>query len=531
MPTKSAQQLPLVAEGLLNPAAYPEVTLSIELIQTRMSFVFLTDNHVYKIKKEVNLGYLDYTALEKRRFFCYKEVALNRRLSPEVYLGVVSISGDNGRVVVEGEGEPLEYAVKMQRLPQDRMMDILLPQHKVSYGMIASLADKLVGFHNRAETNKTISSVGGLDVIKQNTRENFTQTEKYIARTISAERYDGIRAYTSDFITNKASLFRDRVKKGRIRDCHGDLRAAHVCFTDGISIYDCIEFDDTFRYVDVASEVAFLAMDFDHLGQAELSRHFVNTYVEVSQDNRLREILKFYKCYRAYSRGRAESFRLDDPGTDPDEKEQITREARGYFDLAWFYTRSKPVLFITTGLVGTGKSTLAHALAGRLGLVVIASDVTRKQLAGIPLTDHRYEEVGTGIYSPEFTHKTYEEMFRRAEECLRKGDSVILDASFKKAGERMRAKNLAEQTGADFLIIECILEEDIIRQRLARRQERRSISDAREGLLEPQKDVFEAVDDVPDDQHVVVDTSKPVDRVLEEVKITEPLSPRSGYCT
>ncbi|MFO7772947.1 MAG: AAA family ATPase [Dehalococcoidia bacterium] len=530
MDTKSAKQLPELAEALLNPAAYPEVPGNIELIQTQMSFVFLADKYVYKIKKEVNLGYLDYTTLESRRFFCHREVELNRRLSPEVYLGVVAVSRDDGRMMIEGKGRAIEYAVKMRRLPQERMMDVLLTQNEVWPEMVARVAEKLVDFHSRADTNQTISSFGGLEVIRQNTWENFSQTEKYVGRTISPERYGGIRAYTNDFICDKASLFHERVEKGKTRDCHGDLHAAHICFTNGISIYDCIEFNDRFRYGDVASEVAFLAMDLDHFGRADLSRHFVSTYVELSRDRELQEVLKFYKCYRAYVRGKVESFKLDDPSIDVDDKQQIAKAARDYFGLAWFYTRSKPVLFITSGLVGTGKTTLARALAGKLGLVLIDSDVTRKQLAGIPLTEHRFERFGAGIYSPEFTHKTYDEMFNRAEEILSNGDSVILDASFSKAEERLKAKDLAERTGADFVVIECILNEEIVRERLASRQEQRSISDAGEGLLEPQKNLFEPVDEVPDDQHVVVDTSRPVDRLLEEVELTRSLSSCSGYC-
>ncbi|MFP3879791.1 MAG: AAA family ATPase [Dehalococcoidia bacterium] len=525
MATKSKTQLSEVAEALLDPAAYPEPPGDIELVQTQMSFLFLTDNYVYKVKKRVNLGYLDYTTIENRRVFCHKEVELNRRLSPEVYLAVVPISRDNRQIMVEGKGKAIDYAVKMRRLPQERMMDVLLAQNGVSPEMVARVAEKLVDFHSRAQTNQTISNFGRLKVIRQNTQENFSQTEKYIGRTISQEKYACIRLYTTDFIRDKADLFGLRVDKGKIRDCHGDLHAAHICFTNGISIYDCIEFNDRFRYGDVASEVAFLAMDLDHSGRADLSRHFVSAYVQASRDQGLSDVLKFYKCYRAYVRGKVNSFKLDDAGIEMDEKEHIAKEAEDYFDLSWSYTRAKPVLVITCGLVGTGKSTLARALARKMGLVVIVSDVTRKQLAGIPLTEHRFEDFGAGIYSPEFTRKTYDEMFDRAKDILRSGDSVILDASFGKAERRLKAKDLAERSGADFLVIECTLNEEIVEKRLAHRQEQRSISDARQALVEPLKNVFEPVAEMPDDQHVAVDTSEPIDRLLEEVESAKPLSP------
>jgi len=525
MAAESGTQLSEVAKALLSPTAYPEPPGNIELVQTQMSFLFLTNEYVYKVKKEVNLGYLDYTTLENRRLFCHKEVKLNRRLSPEVYLGVVPVSHDDGQIVVEGKGKAIEYAVKMRRLPQESMMDVLLQQNGVSPEMVARVAEKLMDFHSRAQTNPTVSKFGSLQVIRENTRENFSQTEKYVGKTISPEKYACAKRYTSEFIRDKAELFRLRVDEGRIRDCHGDLHAAHICFTNGISIYDCIEFNDRFRYGDVASEVAFLAMDLDHFGRADLSRHFVSAYVEASRDQRLLEVLKFYKSYRAYVRGKVNSFKLDDAGIGMDEKEQTAKEAKDYFDLSWFYTRAKPLVVITCGLVGTGKSTLARALARKLGLVLIVSDVTRKQLAGIPLTEHRFEEFGTGIYSPEFTRKTYDEMFARAKDILGTGDSVILDASFGKAERRLKAKELAETIGADFLIIECTLNEETLRRRLASRQERRSISDARQALVEPQKDVFEPVAEVPDHQHVMVDTSLPVDRLVEEVESTKPLSP------
>jgi len=375
-------QLPELVKALLAPKAYPEITKQVELVQTQMSFVFLTDDYVYKVKKPVNLGYLNYTTLGKRHFYCQKEVELNRRLCPEVYLGVVPISQKGDDIFVGGQGEVIEYAVKMRRLPQEAMMDVLLANNQVVPEMVASVAQKLVEFHQQAETNDTINAFGGLDIITQNTEENFTQTEKYIGNTISQEKYQHIKAYTDNFIEKNASLFHKRIKDGRIRDCHGDLHAAHICFANGICIYDCIEFNDRFRYCDIASEVAFLAMDLDHYGRADLSHSFISAYVEMSQDKELKELLNFYKCYRAYVRGKVESFKLDDPHISDEEKVRVLAVARSYFELANSYIKSKPVLFITTGLVGTGKTALAQALAKRLRLVVISSDVTRKNLAG-----------------------------------------------------------------------------------------------------------------------------------------------------
>ena len=330
-------KLPSAVRALLESQAYPHKPQKIELVQTQMSFILLTGEYVYKIKKPVNLGYLDYTTLEKRHFFCQQELKLNRRLCPGAYLAVVPIVEERSELRIEGRGKAIEYAVKMKQLPQDRMMDVLLPRGRVTLEMVARVAEKLVGFHQRAETNQKIATFGRLDVIHQNTDENFAQTEKYIGTSITAEEYQHIKNCTDNFIDSNASLFDKRVREGKIRDCHGDLHAAHVCFTDDICIYDCIEFNDRFRYCDVVSEVAFLAMDLDRYQQSGLSRHLVNTYVELSHDKELLKLLDFYKCYRAYVRGKVESFKLDDPYIPEEEKAKVLTAAQSYFQLAESY--------------------------------------------------------------------------------------------------------------------------------------------------------------------------------------------------
>jgi len=302
-----------------------------------MSFIFLTGEYAYKVKKPVNLGYLDYTTLEKRHFFCLQELELNRRLCADAYLAVVPITEENGAFHVEGRGEAIEYAVKMKQLPAEHMLDRLLVRRQVTPEMVAKVAERLVSFHRRAETKPEIGAFGRLEVIRGNCDENFVQTERYVGTSITAEEYRHIKSYTGDFLEGNATLFDERVTGGRIRDCHGDLHAAHVCFTDHICIYDCIEFNDRFRYCDVASELAFLAMDLDRYREAGLSQRLVDTYVESSRDGDLIKLLNFYKCYRAYVRGKVESFKLDDRYIPPEEKSRVMAVARGYFELAKSY--------------------------------------------------------------------------------------------------------------------------------------------------------------------------------------------------
>jgi aminoglycoside phosphotransferase family enzyme len=328
---------PSLVKALLKSEIYPHNPQKVELVQTQMSFLFLTGDYVYKVKKPVDLGYLDYTTLDKRRFFCQQEIELNRRLCPDIYLEVVPIISSRGQIHLGGEGKIIEYAVKMKQLPEERMLDRLLSQDLVTEEMVGRVAEKLATFHNKARTSPEISAYGKLDAIMINTEENFSQTEKYMGISISDQKYNHIKAYTNEFLKSNKSLFQKRIASGRIRDCHGDLHAAHVCISNGIYIYDCIEFNDRFRYGDVASELAFLAMDLDRFKQADLSQAFVTAYVRLSQDKELLQLLNFYKCYRAYVRGKVESFKFDDPYVPEEEKTIALAAAMRYFELAESY--------------------------------------------------------------------------------------------------------------------------------------------------------------------------------------------------
>lgn len=330
-------ELPELIKALLDPQAYPSPPPGVELAQTQMSYVFIAGDYVYKIKKPVDFGFLDYTTLEKRLTFCIKELELNRRLCPEAYLEVVPVTDDDSRIVMDGKGAVKEYAVKMRRLPREAMMDVLLTKNKVTPEMLARVAAILVEFHRRAATDGDINQFGGLDTVIENTDENFTQTEKYIGTAISPGTYQRIKDYAEGFIKTKEALFHRRVAEGRVRDCHGDLHAAHICFGNGICIYDCIEFNDRFRYCDVASEVAFLAMDLDHYGRPDLADGFIDAYVTASGDEELRELLNFYKCYRAYVRGKVGCFQYDDPYISAAEKARVLANTRSYFELAESY--------------------------------------------------------------------------------------------------------------------------------------------------------------------------------------------------
>jgi aminoglycoside phosphotransferase family enzyme len=326
-------------KALLRPEIYPDRPRVIKFIETHISLLFLTGNHVYKLKKPVNFGFLDFTSLEKRKFFCEQEIRLNRRLSPAIYLGVVSITREGDRIHLEGTGDPVEYAVKMKQIPEEKLMDKLLEKKQVTPRMIEAVSEKLVKFYFAAETNDLIKSFAKPERVKQDTDENFEQTEKYVDVTISREVYEEVKKKTNDFFRRNEKIFQQRIASDRIRDCHGDLRLEHIFWGDEISIFDCIEFNERFRYTDVAADIAFLAMDLDSHGREDLSERLIGAYVKESGDHQLMEVLDFYKCYRAYVRGKVESFRLDDPYIPEREKKEAHKRAQEYFNLARRYAQ------------------------------------------------------------------------------------------------------------------------------------------------------------------------------------------------
>ena len=329
--------IPFLQKALLNPEIYPDHPRTIKFIETHISLLFLTGSHVYKVKKPVDFGFLDFTTLEKRKYFCEQEVKLNRRLSPDLYLGVTRITEEGDRILLDGKGESVEYAVKMKQIPEEFLLDKLLEKKQVTPKMIEAVSEKLVKFYFAAETNDLIKGFAKPERVKQDTDENFEQTEKYIDIAIPGEVYEEVKHRTNDFLRTKEKMFYQRIASDRIRDCHGDLRLEHIFWGDEISIFDCIEFNERFRYTDVSADIAFLAMDLDYHGRQDLSEHLIRAYVGESGDQELIEVLDFYNCYRAYVRGKVESFRLDDPHIPEGEKKEAQKRAQKYFSLAHRY--------------------------------------------------------------------------------------------------------------------------------------------------------------------------------------------------
>ena len=325
-----------VIEALKKPEAYDEQVRKIESKQTHISYIFLTESFGYKIKKAVNFGFLDFSTLEKRNFFCREELKLNKRLCEDMYLEVVSIN-EAENIRIGGEGKPIEYAVKMKRIPEEKIMTKLLEKRKINKKIIDKIAKIIVEFHRKARTNKKISNFGSVEMIENNWKENFDQTKEFIGKTITQTKFNFLSEKTSEFMNQNKDLFAKRVHENRIRECHGDIHSGNIFVADKIYIFDAIEFNERFRYCDVASEIAFLAMDLDFKERRDLSKFFVEKYIEYSGESKLLKILDFYKCYRAYVRGKVVSFKLNDKQISKKEKNEAAKCAKAYFELAVSY--------------------------------------------------------------------------------------------------------------------------------------------------------------------------------------------------
>jgi aminoglycoside phosphotransferase family enzyme len=496
-------------EALKSPQIYPDSPSQIRIVETHISYLFFTGKYVYKVKKPVDFGFLDFTTLEKRKFFCQQEVKLNSRLSPDVYLGVEEIREENGRISLGGQGKTIEYSVKMKELPSEGMLIRLVLEGKAKPELMDRIALKIANFHREAETSNEIARFGNVSVIKKNMQENFIQTVPYIGKILLREQYDFISERARVFLEHNNLIFAKRKNGGMIKDCHGDLHLGAICIEkDNIYVFDCIEFNDRFRYGDIAADIAFLTMDLEYNNCFDLSSAFTEAYIRYSGDSDISVVLRFYKSYRAYVRGKVMSFLLDEEEVSEEQKRKALKSAKGYFGLAYSYFM-QPTLIIMAGLVGTGKSVVAASLGEATGATVVRSDEARKKLAGILPGEHRYEDYEKGIYSEEFTNKTYNELLKEASEVLGEGRSIILDASYKSRAERERATAQAREKGARFFIVECVCEEEVVRARLKKRMGEKEVSDGRWETYERQKKEFEEITE-NEGRLIRIDSGRPI---------------------
>jgi uncharacterized protein len=508
--TERSSQRPRLVERLLDPALYPHPAARVELIETHISWVLLAGDRVYKIKKPVNLGFLDFTTLALRRRFCQDEVRLNRRLASDIYLGVVEIKGSAGAPRFEGRGRTLEVAVVMRRLPAERMLDRLVRENAAPPALLDGIGRTVAQFHAAADTGGEIDELGGIETIRRNWEENFTQTDAVGPELLSDDTRRRVREYVATFLEREAARFAARVAAGRSRDCHGDLQAQHVCCVEPVQIFDCIEFNHRFRFGDVTGEIAFLAMDLERLGRPDLAIRFLNAYLEENGDYEAVPLLDFYRAYRAWVRAKVTAFQVAD-------HPERAGEARTLFELAGRFVapHRRPRLVITTGVMGTGKSTAARHAAARLGAIVVRTDAVRKRLGGVPLRERVATTFGEGLYTPEMGRRTYVEAARLADELLRAGWPVIVDGSFSHSAERAEARAVADRHGLPFAVLWCDAPDEALVERLrSRSEDRHEVSDGREELLAEHRARYESPAHEP--RVVRLDTAGETDEAVEK---------------
>lgn len=524
---------------MMVPSLYGKGVKRVRLIQTHTSWVFLTGTHAYKVKKPVNFGFLDYTALSARRFFCNEEFRLNQILSPDIYVEVLPITEVSGRLRLGGRGRVVDYCLKMKELPQEWIMTEQLKHDGVTFEHIDQIARSIADFHARAERGREVAQYGSSETIRLNWDENFAQTLEFRGKTITHRAFDETKRAVERFIADNRVRFQRRRTGGFVRRCHGDLHSRNIFILgkgwssespesgaqspesvdSGVRIFDCIEFNPRFSCSDVASEIAFMAMDLDYWGRKDLANFFVERYLVHTGDNGLLRLLNFYKCYRAYVRGKVTSFSLNDPGISAADKAKARQTAKKYSELSHRYAlglSARPKLVVMMGLPGVGKTYVARELAERVDAFHLLSDSIRKQLLGIPVGERRSDGYGKGIYKGNIGRKTYDEMVRRAKVFLAAGFSVILDATFLREDSRQRARDAATKVGVPVLFVFADCPERVVRSRLRRRATEYSFSDATLDVYQAMKSRFKPPR--ASREIVRIDTSQPLKRSLAKIE-------------
>jgi hypothetical protein len=505
-----ARQASLVA-ALRDPARFPHPVATVEVIETHISWVILTGDYAYKIKKAVDLKFLDFTTLAQREHFCREELRLNRRLAPDCYLDVVPITGQVDAPAIAAGGEPIEWAVRMRQFERGSELSCRLPTGAVTGETIDAIADRIAAFHAACPRDTAIDGYGAVRAVHRPIRNNLATLERRLVEPGPRALLDRLRAWSEAEYQRLLPVLDERRAGGFIREGHGDLHLGNIALERGrVLIFDCIEFDPRLRWVDVMSEIAFVVMDLGHRGRPDFARRLLNRYLERSGDYGGLAVLRYYLVYRALVRASVAAIRREQEGRgSADDGVEIG----AYLAEADRFTRSSPPsLIITHGVSGSGKTTLTSALLEAMDLIRIRSDVERRRLAGLPPESGSGSAPGDGLYAPEMSRRTYERLRALAESVLRAGYCVVLDATFLDRHERAACRVLAQATGAAFRILACRAEGHALRQRvLMRRQAGRDASEADLAVLARQlagRNELEA-DELAD--VTVIDTSRPVD--------------------
>lgn len=503
---------------MADPTFYPHGVSLLERRDTHISTVFLTGRWAYKIKKPVDFGFLSFADLDSRRHFCDREATLNQRLSHGVYHGVVPIWRDRrGRFHPGPGGDPVEYAVKMRQLDERESLLWRLESRCVSSADMEKLGSLLADFYESSARNREIDQYGHPDVIAFNMEENFFQIAPFVDGLLGPEGFELIRQVSRAFFLSHGSLFDRRLEAGRIRDGHGDLRCDHIYFCNGIQVIDCIEFNDRFRYGDVISDLAFLHMDLEHRGAHDLSLRLLSAYADRADDFEIYALLDFYAAYRALVKVKVACLRSAEP-SGAVEQEVLKMEAGSYLRQACRYALqfSRPTIGVVMGLPASGKSSLGEVMAERLSSTLLQSDLIRREIGGRRAHEGETVPYGSGIYQRPMRQRVYARMLSLAQEQVKQGRSVLLDATFSRQRWRDEVRQLASDLDTNLVFYECVCPEEAIRVRLVEREGQDGPSDARLRHLPQMVRDYEPPTELEAVQHVRVDTSLPLRETLSQ---------------
>ena len=503
--------------ALQRPECYPHPVARVRLLETHISWVLLTGEWAYKVKKPVNLGFLDFSTLESRRHFCAEELRLNRRLAPQIYESVVEIRGTPERPRVEGAGPVLEYAVKMREFPQDALASALVAHGALSTHHVDLLAQRIAEFHSDASLAGASTAFGTPDAVALPALQNFEQLVVLVRDTEDRTALDALRNWTERAHARLHETFAARRNEGYVRECHGDLHLRNIAVLDGRPVaFDCIEFDERLRWIDVMNEVAFLVMDFRDRGRSDYGWRFLNGYLEATGDYAGIEVLSYYMVYRALVRAKVHAFRARQPSIAPAERQRLAASVSAYLRLASDCSAGgKPALLITHGVSGSGKTSATQPLIETAGAVRVRSDVERKRLHGTSPLARSASAPGGGLYTAEATRATYDRLLYLAGVILEAGCRAVIDAAFLKRSERDSFRALARRLRVPFLILAFTAPPGLLRERVAQRLARGSdASEADMAVLERQLTFQEALGEDEEMDVIRIDTRTSVPSAL-----------------
>jgi uncharacterized protein len=437
-------------------------------VETHISFVLVARDFAYKFKKAINPGFLDFTTLALRRRFCDEELRLNRRLAPALYLDVVTVTGRPDAPRLSGSGVVIDCAVRMRPFPQDDLWDRIAARGALQASHTDALVGPLCDFHRAAAVADATGWLGSAAQVRAPVLDNLVALGTLFTGAADRARLDRLRTWEDEAFSSLQGVFTERLRAGRVRECHGDLHLGNVAQIDGRpTVFDGIEFNDDFRWIDVMSDLAFLAMDLQAHGRADLGQRFVNAYLERSGDYAGTRVLRYYTVHRALVRAKVAALRASQ------QAGAATAQAQAYLDMALAAIGTpRPALLITHGPSGSGKTTLTQGLIESLGAIRIRADVERKRIFGLDALARSNSALNAGLYASEATRATYSRLCELARPALQGGFCVVLDATFLRRAQRDLARQLAADLGLRFFIIDFSTDEAVLRERVSRRAAR-----------------------------------------------------------